>query len=139
LRSARLLDCFGGKLRVRGRQFQNADDVGSAGYGRAYRLRLERRWGIVDGEDCAAGARFLVENRTRRNKRRVTRASARLALDDPDARRWNDRSKARGAEFVAKKKISALVSRTKEDSRALKAHSKSKDPGREGRQSLEAG
>ena len=35
---------------------------GSAGYGRAYRLRLERRWGIVDVEDCVAGARFLVEN-----------------------------------------------------------------------------
>ena len=36
---------------------------GSTGYGRAYRLRLERRWGIVDVEDCIAGARFLVENR----------------------------------------------------------------------------
>ena len=36
---------------------------GSTGYGRAYRLRLERRWGIVDVEDCVAGARFLVENR----------------------------------------------------------------------------
>ena len=37
---------------------------GSTGYGRAYRLRLERRWGIVDVEDCVAGVRFLVENRT---------------------------------------------------------------------------
>jgi dipeptidyl aminopeptidase/acylaminoacyl peptidase len=36
---------------------------GSTGYGRAYRLRLERQWGIVDVEDCVAGARFLVENR----------------------------------------------------------------------------
>jgi dipeptidyl aminopeptidase/acylaminoacyl peptidase len=36
---------------------------GSTGYGRAYRLRLERRWGIVDVEDCVAGARFLVEKR----------------------------------------------------------------------------
>ncbi len=35
---------------------------GSTGYGRAYRLRLERRWGIVDVDDCVAGARFLVEN-----------------------------------------------------------------------------
>jgi dipeptidyl aminopeptidase/acylaminoacyl peptidase len=36
---------------------------GSTGYGRAYRLRLGRRWGIVDVEDCVAGARFLVEKR----------------------------------------------------------------------------
>jgi dipeptidyl aminopeptidase/acylaminoacyl peptidase len=36
---------------------------GSTGHGRAYRLRLERQWGIVDVEDCVAGARFLIENR----------------------------------------------------------------------------
>ena len=34
---------------------------GSTGYGRAYRLRLERQWGIVDVEDCVHGARYLVE------------------------------------------------------------------------------
>jgi dipeptidyl aminopeptidase/acylaminoacyl peptidase len=36
---------------------------GSAGYGRPYRLRLERQWGLVDVEDCVSGARWLVENR----------------------------------------------------------------------------
>jgi dipeptidyl aminopeptidase/acylaminoacyl peptidase len=36
---------------------------GSTGYGRPYRLRLERQWGLVDVEDCIAGARWLVENR----------------------------------------------------------------------------
>lgn len=34
---------------------------GSAGYGRAYRERLVGRWGVVDVEDCIAGARVLVE------------------------------------------------------------------------------
>ncbi len=34
---------------------------GSTGYGRAYRQRLNGQWGIVDVEDCANGARFLVE------------------------------------------------------------------------------
>ncbi|MBV8186495.1 MAG: S9 family peptidase [Alphaproteobacteria bacterium] len=34
---------------------------GSTGYGRPYRLRLQRQWGIVDVEDCIAGARHLVE------------------------------------------------------------------------------
>jgi dipeptidyl aminopeptidase/acylaminoacyl peptidase len=34
---------------------------GSTGFGRAYRERLSGQWGIVDVEDCIAGARFLVE------------------------------------------------------------------------------
>ncbi len=34
---------------------------GSSGYGRAYRQRLNGQWGIVDSDDCANGARYLVE------------------------------------------------------------------------------
>ncbi len=34
---------------------------GSTGYGRAYRERLNRKWGIVDVDDCANGAAFLAE------------------------------------------------------------------------------
>jgi dipeptidyl aminopeptidase/acylaminoacyl peptidase len=34
---------------------------GSTGYGRAYRERLNGQWGVVDVEDCAAGANHLVE------------------------------------------------------------------------------
>ena len=33
---------------------------GSSGFGRAYRQRLEGAWGVVDVEDCTAGARTLV-------------------------------------------------------------------------------
>jgi len=33
---------------------------GSTGYGRAYRQRLNRRWGIVDVDDCVNGALYLV-------------------------------------------------------------------------------
>ncbi len=33
---------------------------GSAGYGRAYRERLNGAWGIVDVDDCVNGARFLT-------------------------------------------------------------------------------
>jgi dipeptidyl aminopeptidase/acylaminoacyl peptidase len=36
---------------------------GSTGYGRAYRARLNGRWGEVDVLDCLAAARFLVEER----------------------------------------------------------------------------
>ena len=32
---------------------------GSTGYGRAYRQALNGRWGIVDVDDCVAGALFL--------------------------------------------------------------------------------
>ena len=35
---------------------------GSTGFGRAYRELLSGQWGIVDVEDCIAGARHLVEH-----------------------------------------------------------------------------
>lgn len=34
---------------------------GSTGYGRAYRERLNGQWGVVDMQDCANAARYLVE------------------------------------------------------------------------------
>ena len=34
---------------------------GSTGYGREYRQRLDGRWGVVDVDDCANGARYLAE------------------------------------------------------------------------------
>ena len=36
---------------------------GSTGYGRSYRMKLERRWGVADVADCVAGTRYLVANR----------------------------------------------------------------------------
>jgi dipeptidyl aminopeptidase/acylaminoacyl peptidase len=35
--------------------------AGSTGYGRGYRERLTRQWGVADVSDCLDGARFLVE------------------------------------------------------------------------------
>jgi dipeptidyl aminopeptidase/acylaminoacyl peptidase len=34
---------------------------GSSGFGRAYRLRLNGNWGVVDVDDCINSARYLVE------------------------------------------------------------------------------
>ncbi len=34
---------------------------GSAGYGRAYRTRLNGNWGVVDVDDCINAARYLVQ------------------------------------------------------------------------------
>jgi Dipeptidyl aminopeptidases/acylaminoacyl-peptidases len=35
---------------------------GSSGYGRAYRLRLNSNWGVIDVDDCINAARYLVEH-----------------------------------------------------------------------------
>jgi dipeptidyl aminopeptidase/acylaminoacyl peptidase len=44
----------------RGIAVVDVDYGGSTGYGRAYRQRLDGRWGIVDVDDCVAAARHLV-------------------------------------------------------------------------------
>ncbi|MEO8468205.1 MAG: prolyl oligopeptidase family serine peptidase [Chloroflexota bacterium] len=44
----------------RGYAVLDVDYGGSTGYGRAYRKELEGTWGIVDVDDCVAGAEFLV-------------------------------------------------------------------------------
>jgi dipeptidyl aminopeptidase/acylaminoacyl peptidase len=45
----------------RGYAVLDVDYGGSTGYGKDYRKRLEGQWGIVDVDDCVAGARYLVE------------------------------------------------------------------------------
>jgi dipeptidyl aminopeptidase/acylaminoacyl peptidase len=45
----------------RGYAVLDVDYGGSTGYGKDYRKRLELQWGVVDVEDCVAGAKYLVE------------------------------------------------------------------------------
>ncbi|HTX92962.1 MAG TPA: S9 family peptidase [Anaerolineales bacterium] len=45
----------------RGFAILDVDYGGSSGYGRAYRMRLNGNWGIVDVEDCCNGALWLAE------------------------------------------------------------------------------
>ncbi|HEY3522977.1 MAG TPA: prolyl oligopeptidase family serine peptidase [Candidatus Limnocylindrales bacterium] len=45
----------------RGIAVLDVDYGGSTGYGRDYRKRLDGEWGIVDVDDCVAGAEFLAE------------------------------------------------------------------------------
>jgi dipeptidyl aminopeptidase/acylaminoacyl peptidase len=50
---------------------------GSAGYGRAYRTRLNGNWGVVDVDDCINAARYLVEQGLGdRNRVSITGGSA---------------------------------------------------------------
>jgi dipeptidyl aminopeptidase/acylaminoacyl peptidase len=44
----------------RGFALAAVDYAGSTGYGRDYRRSLWGRWGVVDAQDCADGARFLA-------------------------------------------------------------------------------
>jgi len=46
---------------TRGFAFVDVNYGGSSGYGRAYRRRLEGRWGLVDVADCVAAAQHLAE------------------------------------------------------------------------------
>jgi dipeptidyl aminopeptidase/acylaminoacyl peptidase len=45
----------------RGYAVLDVDYGGSTGYGKAYRKRLEGEWGVVDVDDCVAGAKYLAE------------------------------------------------------------------------------
>src|SRR5436309_3078172 len=45
----------------RGYAVLDVDYGGSTGYGKAYRKRLEGHWGVVDVDDCVAGAVYLAE------------------------------------------------------------------------------
>jgi dipeptidyl aminopeptidase/acylaminoacyl peptidase len=45
----------------RGYAVLDVDYGGSTGYGRDFRKRLEGQWGIVDVDDCVAGAKHLAE------------------------------------------------------------------------------
>ncbi len=49
---------------------------GSTGYGRAYRMRLNDRWGIVDIDDCCNGAHFLVAEGLADGKRLIIRGGS---------------------------------------------------------------
>ncbi|MBB3117447.1 S9 family peptidase [Pseudoduganella violacea] len=49
---------------------------GSTGFGRAYRDALKGQWGIVDVEDCIAGARYLVERGLADGERLIIRGGS---------------------------------------------------------------
>ena len=46
----------------RGFAFLDVNYGGSTGYGREYRQRLNKHWGIVDVDDCVNGAKYLAES-----------------------------------------------------------------------------
>ena len=60
----------------RGYAVLDVDYGGSTGYGKAYRERLNGEWGIVDVQDCVAGAKFLAEQGLVDGKRQAIRGGS---------------------------------------------------------------
>ena len=60
----------------RGYAVLDVDYGGSAGYGRDYRERLVGEWGIVDVDDCVAGAKYLAEQGLVDGKRQAIRGGS---------------------------------------------------------------
>jgi dipeptidyl aminopeptidase/acylaminoacyl peptidase len=60
----------------RGYAVLDVDYGGSTGYGKAYRERLNGEWGIVDVDDCVAGAKFLAEQGLVDGKRQAIRGGS---------------------------------------------------------------
>ncbi len=61
----------------RGFGYLDVNYGGSIGYGRKYRQRLDRNWGIVDVDDCVNAAKYLVkQNKADRDRLAISGGSA---------------------------------------------------------------
>jgi dipeptidyl aminopeptidase/acylaminoacyl peptidase len=72
---------------------------GSSGYGRAYRERLNGNWGVVDVDDCANGARYLVEKGLVDGNRLVIRGGSAGGYTTLAALTFRDTFKAGASHF----------------------------------------
>ena len=83
---------------------------GSAGFGRAYRARLDGAWGVVDVADCVNAARFLVERGLVDAERLCIRGSSAGGFTTLSALTFSNQFKA-GASYYG---IGDLVALTRE-------------------------
>jgi dipeptidyl aminopeptidase/acylaminoacyl peptidase len=72
---------------------------GSTGYGRAYRQRLDGRWGEVDVDDCVNGARWLADHSEVDGGRLVIRGSSAGGYTTLSALTFRDTFKAGASYF----------------------------------------
>ncbi|MGA2552040.1 MAG: S9 family peptidase [Burkholderiaceae bacterium] len=80
---------------------------GSSGFGRRYREALNGRWGIVDVDDCIAGARFLAERGRVDPQRLVIRGGSAGGFTTLCALTFHDTFKA-GASYYGVSDLKAL-------------------------------
>ena len=80
---------------------------GSSGFGRAYRDALKGQWGIVDVDDCIAGARHLVERGLADGERLIIRGGSAGGLTTLCALTFHDVFKA-GASYYGVSDLKGL-------------------------------
>jgi dipeptidyl aminopeptidase/acylaminoacyl peptidase len=84
---------------------------GSSGHGRAYRQRLNGRWGVVDVDDCINGARYLVERGQVDGRRLAIRGGSAGGYTTLCALTFRDFFKA-GASYYGVSDLEALAKET---------------------------
>ncbi len=84
---------------------------GSTGYGRAYRERLKGNWGIVDVDDCANGAKYLVQQGEVDGDRLVIKGGSAGGYTTLAALTFRDTFKA-GASYYGVSDLKALAEDT---------------------------
>jgi dipeptidyl aminopeptidase/acylaminoacyl peptidase len=92
-RSAAVLDLEKAYFTSRGIGVVDVNYGGSTGYGRAYRERLRRQWGVVDVEDCVAAVQALV--------REGLADGTRLAIRGGSAGGWTTLAALTGTDIFA--------------------------------------
>jgi dipeptidyl aminopeptidase/acylaminoacyl peptidase len=80
---------------------------GSTGYGTEYRRRLNGQWGVVDVDDCANGARYLVERGAADGNRLIIRGGSAGGYTTLAALTFRDTFKA-GASYYGISDLEAL-------------------------------
>ncbi|MEN3277991.1 MAG: hypothetical protein V7631_3781 [Massilia sp.] len=80
---------------------------GSTGFGRAYRDLLKGQWGVIDVEDCVAGARHLAESGLADPERLLIRGSSAGGLTTLAALTFHDVFKA-GASYYGVSDLAGL-------------------------------
>jgi dipeptidyl aminopeptidase/acylaminoacyl peptidase len=95
----------------RGFAVADVDYGGSTGYGRAYRQRLDGRWGIADVDDCVNCARYLIERGEADGKRTAIRGGSAGGYTTLAALTFRDVFKA-GASYFGVSDLEALATDT---------------------------